>query len=200
MVYSYFFFSFFFSSTSLLLATYLPPRSCTHAQSCDPMDCSPPGSSVHGPFRERILEWVAISFSIVILFISSWFSLGKLYISGKFSISFRLSIYWHVLCGVVLDPVYFCGVGCDVLFTCNFIDLGLLSRWVWLKTYKFYLFKEPDLSFIDNFYFFLSLSFIYFFSDLYDFLLSTNFGFCFFSGSFRCKDRLLISDFSYLLR
>ena len=30
---------------------------------CDPMDCSPPGSSVHGIFQVRILEWVAISFS-----------------------------------------------------------------------------------------------------------------------------------------
>ena len=30
---------------------------------CDPMDCSLPGSSVHGIFRARILEWVAISFS-----------------------------------------------------------------------------------------------------------------------------------------
>ena len=30
---------------------------------CDPMDCSPPGSSVHEIFQERILEWVAISFS-----------------------------------------------------------------------------------------------------------------------------------------
>ena len=30
---------------------------------CDPMDCSPSGSSVHGISQERILEWVAISFS-----------------------------------------------------------------------------------------------------------------------------------------
>ena len=29
----------------------------------DPMDCSPPGSSVHGIFQARILEWVAISYS-----------------------------------------------------------------------------------------------------------------------------------------
>ena len=29
----------------------------------DPMDCSLPGSSVHGIFQARILEWVAISFS-----------------------------------------------------------------------------------------------------------------------------------------
>ena len=30
---------------------------------CDPMDCSPKGSSVHGISQARILEWVAISFS-----------------------------------------------------------------------------------------------------------------------------------------
>ena len=29
---------------------------------CDPMDCSPPGSSVHGILQARILEWVAIPF------------------------------------------------------------------------------------------------------------------------------------------
>ena len=30
---------------------------------CDPMNYSPPGSSVHGIFQTRILEWIAISFS-----------------------------------------------------------------------------------------------------------------------------------------
>ena len=30
---------------------------------CDPMDCSPPGSSVHGILQARILEWVSIPFS-----------------------------------------------------------------------------------------------------------------------------------------
>ena len=30
---------------------------------CDTMDCSPPGSSVHGIFQARILEWAAISSS-----------------------------------------------------------------------------------------------------------------------------------------
>ena len=37
------------------------------AQSCptlfDPMDCSLSGSSVHGIFQARVLEWIAISFS-----------------------------------------------------------------------------------------------------------------------------------------
>jgi len=31
---------------------------------CDPIDHSPPGSSVHGVLQARILEWVAISFSM----------------------------------------------------------------------------------------------------------------------------------------
>jgi len=30
---------------------------------CSPMDCSPPGSSVHGILQARILEWVTIPFS-----------------------------------------------------------------------------------------------------------------------------------------
>ena len=32
---------------------------------CNPMDCSPPGSSLHGILQARLLEWVAISFSRV---------------------------------------------------------------------------------------------------------------------------------------
>ena len=38
------------------------------AQSCptlsDPLDCSLPGSSVHGIFQARVLEWGAIAFSV----------------------------------------------------------------------------------------------------------------------------------------
>ena len=30
---------------------------------CDPMDCSPPGSSIHGIFQARTLEWGTIVFS-----------------------------------------------------------------------------------------------------------------------------------------
>ena len=44
-------------------------REALVAQSCltlsDPMDYSPPGSSVHEILQTRILEWVAISFSNV---------------------------------------------------------------------------------------------------------------------------------------
>ena len=45
---------------------WLSTRACLVAQSCltlcDLMDCSPPGFSVHGISKARILEWVAISF------------------------------------------------------------------------------------------------------------------------------------------
>ena len=38
-------------------------------QSCpalhDPVDCSLPGSSAHGIFQARVLEWVAIAFSVM---------------------------------------------------------------------------------------------------------------------------------------
>ena len=34
---------------------------------CDPMDCSPPGSSVHGIFQAGVLEWGAIAFSYTAL-------------------------------------------------------------------------------------------------------------------------------------
>ena len=30
---------------------------------CDPMDCSPPGSSIHGTLQARALEWGSIAFS-----------------------------------------------------------------------------------------------------------------------------------------
>ena len=50
------------------------------AQSCptlrDPMDCSPPGSSVHGIFWARVLEWGAIAFSPPPLVATSMVSLS----------------------------------------------------------------------------------------------------------------------------
>ena len=44
-----------------LVVQWLIPQKCPTL--CDPMDHSPPGSSVHGILQARILEWVAIFFS-----------------------------------------------------------------------------------------------------------------------------------------
>ena len=43
----------------------------------DPMDCSPPGSSVHGIFQARVLEWGAIAFS-------DFYCLGKAKNPGRY--------------------------------------------------------------------------------------------------------------------
>ena len=39
-------------------------KSLSRVRLCDPIDGSPPGSSVHGIFQARVLEWGAISFSV----------------------------------------------------------------------------------------------------------------------------------------
>ena len=50
-----------------LLPSNIHSQDCVHAKSlwlcptlCDPMNCSPPGSSIHGVLQARILEWVAM--------------------------------------------------------------------------------------------------------------------------------------------
>ena len=57
-------------STCTYINTYSSKLACMHAKShqscpslCNPMDCSLPGSSVHGILQARILEWVARSSS-----------------------------------------------------------------------------------------------------------------------------------------
>ena len=55
-------------------------------QSCptpsDPMDCGLPGSSIHGVFQARVLEWVAIAFSIII---ASYYCFVLFFIIGRVS-------------------------------------------------------------------------------------------------------------------
>ena len=64
------------------------------AQSCptlrNPMDCSLPGSSVHGIFQARVLEWVAIAFS--------WNSVNSSFAFWNFGDFFSLTIFdqWSV--------------------------------------------------------------------------------------------------------
>ena len=81
----------------------------------DPMDCSPPGSSVHGICQERILEWVAIVFShyrLVLSFLSQPFHkhgilqnipellvrlLMNVWVVSSFGLSqIYYEHYWHV--------------------------------------------------------------------------------------------------------
>ena len=54
-------YSFLILSLSVFEVRVIFVQSCPTL--CNPMDCRPPGSSVHGISQARILEWVAISFS-----------------------------------------------------------------------------------------------------------------------------------------
>ena len=103
-------FFFFFSSTNLLLPTHLPPPSCTHAQSCNPMDFSPPDTSVHGLFQARILEWVAISFSREDDFLIkvSWCMCN---ITGTLSTFKSTELWWSVVLSLCCAP------GADVVYS-----------------------------------------------------------------------------------
>ena len=76
------------------------------AQACpthrDPMDCSLPGSSIHGIFQARVLEWLAIAFSIntptcmlshfstVWLFVTPW----TVACQAPLSVGFSRKEYW----------------------------------------------------------------------------------------------------------
>ena len=89
--------------------------------------------------------------------------------------------YWHIVACNSLFMILCISVVFIVtsFLISNFTVLSpLFLRWSWLMGYQFYLFKEPAFSFIYLLYCFLHLCFIYFFSDLYDFFPSTNFGFC----------------------
>ena len=64
----------------------------------DPMDCSLPGSSTHGIFQARVLEWGAIAFSVcmlshVQLFVTLWTVAHK----TPLSVGFSRQEYWSGL-------------------------------------------------------------------------------------------------------
>ena len=59
----------------------------------DPMDCSPPGSSVHGIFQARVLEWVAIDFSAQADYMSLYNRVGLRLIMLNFALCIKTLIF-----------------------------------------------------------------------------------------------------------
>ena len=89
---------------------------------CNPMSCSPPGSSIHGVLQARILEWIAIPFSrrssqprdwtwvscIGGRFFTIWATRGGCYIVGPcYLFTFYISQFSSVaqLCPTLCDPM-----------------------------------------------------------------------------------------------
>ena len=77
------------------------------AQSClplsDPMDCSLPGSSVHGIFQARVLEWGAIAFSELLSYQTK-----RQQGSYQFPLlAFFFFAIHQVFCSVIISPCFF---------------------------------------------------------------------------------------------
>ena len=72
------------------------------AQSCpplsNPMDCSLPGSSIHGIFQARVLEWVTIAFSSrarshLILSLANFYGLTSFFLASPFAGIYISTLY-----------------------------------------------------------------------------------------------------------
>ena len=77
----------------------------------DPMDCSLPGSSVHGIFKARVLEWGAIAFSCNIVnycqIIFSLFCIKYVLLSTTLAYNFGFFYFFlHVLSNLNVDKCY----------------------------------------------------------------------------------------------
>ena len=81
---------------SLCMANVSLCQSLSCARLRDPMDCSPPHSSVQGILQARVLEWVAISFSKVFYYIIVWREMIKMtWIRNNIQDSFQFSYHFH---------------------------------------------------------------------------------------------------------
>ena len=115
--------------------------------------------------------------SLFIFSISSWFSLGRLYLR-IFSFPLGCPIYWCIV--ACNSRMILCIYVASIVTSFSFLILliwafSLFSWWFWLKGFStLFIFLEDELL--------VSLIFaivcLYFCSDIYDFFPSTNFGFC----------------------
>ena len=95
-----------FTSTVPLRMGVLTCFSCVWI--CDPMNCSPPGFSIHGPLKARLLEWVSMLFSrgsswprdwTLVSFITGRFSIDR--VTGEAPLQYFISPdmwCWQILC------------------------------------------------------------------------------------------------------
>ena len=65
------------------------------SDSYDPMDCSLSGSSVHGIFQARILDWIAISFSRAASWPRDWTQVS--WTAGRFFTNLAKHYFWGLL-------------------------------------------------------------------------------------------------------
>ena len=123
---------------------------CVHAKSlwscptlCDPMDCSPPGSSVHGIFQARILEWVVMPSSRGSSYPRDWTRVSYVFLFYACFLKVHLHCLWALIISVksvislmIVALEIMCLIGClflcfsDVLLWC--IHLGVIFLFILL--------------------------------------------------------------------
>ena len=110
---------------------------------CDPMDCSLPGSSIHGIFQARVLKWVAISFS-------RWFSrsrdqtqvsriVGRCFTiwATREVLFMTVALYYSLKSGRLIPPIPF-----------FFIKIALAIWGFFVFPYKLWIFFCSNLKFV----------------------------------------------------
>ena len=102
---------------------------------CDPMDCSPPGSSVHGIFQARVLEWSAIAFSnfvgiftilwvYLLFFFYLWLSWGLYIVIYLYRVIFN---WWSLNFKHFIAPTFLPSSSCSYWFWHHVLHLIILS-------------------------------------------------------------------------
>ena len=103
----------------------------------DPMDCSTPGSSVHGIFQARVLEWVAIAFSPIFLWLYAKYILYLVFSLTTHFPLYKLNIWKKAtelpdsITGL-LTPAYECLWNCKKKKIEILVPLLLITdSWLW---------------------------------------------------------------------
>ena len=104
---------------------------------CNPMDCSLPGSSIHGIFQARVQEWVDIAFS------------GRNVYLGVFPVFDCVAWFWILCCELLgnIKYIYVEDNGTPLQYSCleNPMDRGtwcttvhgVAKSWTWLSDFTF---------------------------------------------------------------
>ena len=73
---------------------------------CDPMDCSLSGSSVHGIFQARLLEWIAISFSMGSSQLRNWTWVSRT-AGRRFTVWATREAPWYHWSSIIILVIFF---------------------------------------------------------------------------------------------
>ena len=146
------------------------------AQSCptlsDPMDCSPPGSSIHGVFQARVLEWGAIAFSDLCYRLSK----NQIVLFLHWTIQ-RHSVNFHTrfqTCSGRMTCKSWCSLWNDLLFVESPRNILISRKYAYMQTFSNLNYESHELELSPRKTFWCCYLFIYF--GIYECsLLSTKF-------------------------